>query len=264
MIKLGICTKPENAKVIAEAGFEYYEVSLNWLANLTEEEYAEQLKLVKAAPIPALAANGMIGSDVRTTGPDFDESKIRAYLEKAFGRAHAFGINVVVYGSSASRNVPEGFPQAEAWRQIARYLTICNEYCAKYGIDVAIEPLRRKESNIMNLVTEGTMMSALLNLEHIGTLGDTHHMLCGHEPFSAFTQAGKLLKHVHISHSMGDEGGRDWPYPGDDNDYDAVFEALKAADYDGKISIEAGCKDMLEDGKKAFAVLDGLRKKYFG
>ena len=171
-------------------------------------------------------------------------------------------MKVVVFGSGAARGVPEGWPQDEAWRQIARYLTIAEEYCAKYDVTIAIEPLRRAECNIMNLVTEGTLMSALLNLPHIGTLGDTHHMLCGHEPFSALTQAGRLLKHVHISHSMGDEGGRDYPAPNDDNDYDVIFEALKAGGYEGRVSIEAGCKDMTVDGAKAFEVLDALRKKY--
>lgn len=262
MIRLGVCTKPENAELVGRLGFDFIEMSLAWLEDLSDEEYARQRDILKAAPIGAEACNGMLPGRVRVTGPDVDESVIRAYLEKAFFRAHEMGVKVVVFGSGAARGVPEGWPQDEAWRQIARYLTIAEEYCEKYDITVAIEPLRRAECNIMNLVTEGTLMSALLNLPHIGTLGDTHHMLCGHEPFSALTQAGRLLRHVHISHSMGDEGGRDYPAPGDDNDYDVIFEALKAGGYEGRVSIEAGCKDMAIDGAKAFEVLDALRKKY--
>lgn len=262
MIRLGICRNPEDAQLIGEMGFDFIEVGLSWLHDLSDEEYARQLEIMKDAPIGVEACNGMLPGRVRVTGPDVDEVQIRAYLEKAFARAHEMGVKVVVFGSGAARGVPEGWPQDEAWRQIARYLTIAEEYCAKYDIEIAIEPLRRAECNIMNLVTEGTMMSALLNLPHIGTLGDTHHMLCGHEPFSALTQAGKLLKHVHISHSMGNEGGRDYPAPGDDNDYDVIFEALKAGSYDARVSIEAGCNDLAVDGAKAFEVLDALRKKY--
>ncbi len=262
MIRLGICGRPADAKNAAEAGFDFLEIGLSWLHDLTDEEYAAECDIMKDAPIRVEACNGMLPGRVKVTGPDVDENQIRAYLDKAFDRAHKLGVQVVVFGSGAARGVPEGWPQDEAWRQIARFLTIAEEYCEKYGIDVAIEPLRRAECNIMNLVTEGTLMSAMLNLEHIGTLGDTHHMLCGHEPFSALTQAGKQLKHVHISHSMGNEGGRDFPAADDDNDYDVIFEALQAGKYDKRVSIESGWKDWSVDGPKAFALLDGLRKKY--
>ncbi|MBR4443067.1 MAG: sugar phosphate isomerase/epimerase [Clostridia bacterium] len=260
MIRLGVCAKPEHMELLAKQGFEYIEIGLSWLHSLSEEDYQKELAIAKAAPINVEAANGMLPGTVKVTGPDADEATIRAYLEKAFSRAHEIGIKVIVFGSGAARGVPEGWPHAEAWRQIARYLTIAEEYCAKYDIEIAIEPLRRAECNIMNMVTEGTMMSALLNLPHIGTLGDTYHMVCSHEPYSAFVQAGKLLKHVHIGHTIGVDQGRIWPTAEDGENYREVFEALEAAGYKGRVSIEAGTKDMAADGPKAFAVLDKARK----
>ena len=260
MIRLGVCTKPENMELLAKQGFEYIEVGLSWLAGLSEEDYRRELAIAKAAPIGVESANGMLPGAVRVTGPEADEAVIRDYLEKAFCRAHEIGIRVVVFGSGGARRVPEGWPQVEAWRQIARFLAICEEYCAKYDIEIAIEPLRRAECNIMNLVTEGTMMSALVNLPHIGTLGDTYHMICGHEPYSALVQAGKALRHVHISHSLGVDAGRIWPSPDDGENYREVFEALEAAGYEGRVSIEAGCEDMAVDGPKAFAALDRARR----
>ncbi len=260
MIRLGVCAKPENMELLAKQGFEYIEIGLSWLHGLSEEDYQKELAIAKAAPIGVEAANGMLPGTVRVVGPEADEAVIRAYLEKAFSRAHEIGIRVIVFGSGAARRVPEGWPQEEAWRQIARFLTIAEEYCEKYGIDIAIEPLRRGECNIMNLVTEGTMMSALLNLPRIGTLGDTYHMICGHEPYSALAQAGRLLRHVHISHTPGVDAVRVWPTPDDGENYREVFEALEAAGYDGRVSIEAGCEDMAVDGVKAFAALDRARR----
>jgi len=255
MIRLGVCTSADNIDLIADAGFEYIEIGFAWLNSLSEEEYQKLLGKVKAARIGVEASNGMLPGDLKVVGPDVNEAAIREYLEKTFRRGSELGIKVVIFGSGAARRVPDGFPQDEAWRQIARYLTIVSEYCVKYGIDLAIEPLRRAECNIMNLVTEGTLMASMLNLPGIGVLGDTHHMLCGCEPYSAFEQAGKLLKHVHISHSMGNEGGRDYPSPGDDGDYKVVFDALKACGYDGRVSIEAGCKDLAKDAPAAFEAL---------
>ncbi len=255
MIRLGVCTSPDNIDLIADAGFEYIEIGFAWLHGLSEEDYQKALAQVKASRIKVEASNGMLPGTLKVVGPDVDENAVRAYLEKAFARGREIGVKTVIFGSGAARGVPEGFPQDEAWRQIHRYLTIAAEYCEKYDIDLAIEPLRRAECNIMNLVTEGTLMSALINHPRIGVLGDTHHMACSCEPWSAFAQAGKLLKHVHISHSMGNEKGRDYPAPGDDGDYKVIFDALKACGYEGRVSIEAGCKDLKEDAPKAYKAL---------
>ena len=259
MIRLGVCTEPKYAAVLASLGFEYIEIGLAWLHSLTDEEYAAQLALIKDAPIAAEAANGMMPGTVKVVGPEADEEKIKAYLEKAFSRAREMGVKTVVFGSGAARGVPEGWPHEKAWRQIAAFLKIASDYGRKYGIDLAIEPLRRGECNILNLVTEATLMSSLLNLDNVGALGDTYHMISTHEPYSALAQAGKRLRHVHVSHTLGVDQGRIWPAPDDGEDYVSLFKALKAAGYEGRVSIEAGCNDVTEDGKKAFAVLDAAR-----
>ena len=255
MIRLGVCTSADNIDIAAAAGFDYIEIGFAWLNGLSDGEFEALLDKVKASPIGVEASNGMLPGDLKVVGPDVDEAAVRAYLDKTFSRGQQLGIRVVIFGSGAARRVPEGFPQDEAWRQLARYLTIASEYCEKYGIELAIEPLRRVECNIMNLVTEATLMSAMLEKPSIGVLGDTHHMLCSAEPWSAFEQAGSLLKHVHISHSMGNENGRDYPAPGDDGGYEEIFSVLKGCGYDGRVSIEAGCKDFSADAPAACRVL---------
>lgn len=255
MIKLGVCTSPENIGLVEQAGFDYIEIGFSWLAGLSEEDYQTALAQVRAAGIGAEAANGMLPGEVKVVGPEADERKIRNYLDVAFARGSELGVKVVVFGSGVARGVPDDFPHAEAWRQIAAYLKIVSEYCVLYHMELAIEPLRRAECNILNFVTEGTILSALLNLPGIGVLGDTHHMFCGGEPNAALSQAGAYLKHIHVSHSMGDEGGRVFPYPGDGSDYRALFDELKKMDYQGRVSIEAGCKNMAEDARKAYEAL---------
>ena len=103
MIRLGVCTKPENAALLAQQGFEYIEVGLAWLHGLTKEDYQKELAIAKAAPIRVEAANGMLPGEVKVTGPEANDDTIRAYLEKAFCRAHEMGIKIVVFGSSGVR-----------------------------------------------------------------------------------------------------------------------------------------------------------------
>ena len=134
------------------------------------------------------------------------------------------------------------------------------EYADRYGIDVAIEPLRRTECNILNLVSEGTLLSALVNHPRIGALGDTFHMICSSEPYDALIYAGEKLKHIHISHTISNEKGRVWPCLGDGEDYRALFACLERARYTGRVSVEASCDDIAAQANETFQALDLARR----
>lgn len=251
MIRLGACGNTDIIDLIADSGFDYMECGFAWLCGLSEERYARELARVKNARIKVEACNGMLPRELKVTGSEVSEAAIREYFDKAFPRAKAMGVEIVVFGSSFARNVPEGFPHDEAWRQLAHYLTIANEYCEKYDMRVVIEPLRRFETNIINLVGEAIALAALVNLPRIGVLGDTYHMVAASEPYTALSHAGKRLWHMHICNSSN----RQNPAIGDGGDYKEVFEALKAAGYDGRVSVEARWKDFPNQIGEAYQVL---------
>ncbi len=260
MIKIGICTDVKNIDIVEKCGYDYIELSLAGLAAMSDAEYAEAYERVQRAGIKAEACNGMLPADVRVTGPDVSAQKIHDYLEHAFTRAEKLGVKVVVFGSAGARNVPAGFDMGQAYRQISNFLRLTQPHAQEHGITIAIEPLRRGESNIINLVSEGTMLAALLQLPNIKTLGDTYHMALCSEPLSALTAAGDLLAHVHTANALG----RILPKEGDGENYMGIFQALKASGYDGRISCEAGCKDFAADAQAAFNVLDKCRKAVYG
>ena len=260
MFRFGVCTSIDNIEKAASLGFDFIEYGFSRLNALTEDEFREAVKRVEASPIRVEACNGMLPPELKVTGEDVDEQAIRTYLDRTFTRAKLLGVEVVVFGSGAARNVPAGYPHEKAWRDIAAYLRIAEEYCEKYRLDVAIEPLRRKECNIINFVSEGMLLCSFLNLPHIGVLGDTHHMLSGSEPYAALAYAGSRLRHIHISHSFGPESGRDYPYEGDGEDHAGLFETLSKMDYRGRVSIEAGCNDFMADGAKALELMRKLAR----
>ncbi|MCR4578339.1 MAG: sugar phosphate isomerase/epimerase, partial [Clostridiales bacterium] len=177
------------------------------------------------------------------------------YLDTAFERAERLGVKTVVFGSGRSRMVPEGFDTAQAWRQIDNFLRACEKHAAQHDITVVIEPLRSVECNIMNYVSEATLMAALINLPHIAGLGDTYHMEMGGESFNSLRMAGSLLKHVHVANAIG----RKFPRPGDGEKYADLFEALKDIGYEGRVSVEGGCDDFDADVGPAFEALNAVR-----
>ncbi len=255
MIRLGICTDVSNINEIAEIGFDYLEFNLAKLYAMTEEEFVSTCALVDAASIKVEACNCMLPGEIKVVGESVNAQAIHDYLDKAFVRARRLGVKVVVFGSGNSRRVPDGFDTSVAWRQIGNYLRMVERHAMENDITVVIEPLRAGECNIMNFVSEATLMASLIQMPHIAVLADTYHMALGSEPLNALAMAGGLLKHVHIANAIG----RKYPKEGDGERYADIFETLKEMGYEGRVSVEAGCDDFSRDAREAFKVLNALR-----
>ena len=255
MIRLGVCTDIKNINEIAEIGFDYLEFSLARLAGMTDEEYGEVCAIVDSAPIKVEACNGMLPGDIKVVGEQVNAQVIHDYLDKAFSRAKRLGVKIVVFGSGASRRVPDGFDTGVAWRQIANFLRMVQRHALENDITVVIEPLRAGECNIMNFVSEATLMASLIQMPNIAVLADTYHMALGSEPLSALTMAGSQLKHMHIANAIG----RKFPEAGDGERYQEIFDTLKEMGYEGRVSVEAGCSDFSHDARAAYEVLNAQR-----
>lgn len=255
MIRLGVCTDIDNIGTLAAMGYDYLEAGLSKVAQLSQEAFDAALAKVSASPIKVEAFNVMVPGTIRLTGPDVRPDEIQTYLEAAFPRAAALGGRVIVFGSGGARRVPEGWTTDEAWKQLIAYLQQCAPLCEKYGICIAIEPLRQAETNILHTVREGAALAAAVGSPFVGVLGDTFHMHAENEPLSAFSDAKAWLKHVHTAEPTQ----RVYPKAGDGCDYAAIFDALKAAGYEGRLSVEGRCEDLERDGTEALAVLRAAR-----
>lgn len=255
MIRLGICTQIQYAERMAQIGFDYIEPAMTNVAAMTDAEFDEARRILTGSGLQAEAMNGMMPGSIRLTGENVNAQQIHDYLDKAFTRAEQLGTKVVVFGSGAARAVPEGFDYAQAWRQLANFLRMAERHARNHNIVVAVEPLRRAECNIINFVSEAMALTSLVNMPHIGVLGDTYHMAMGSEPLEALVHAGPQLCHIHVANAVG----RYFPKPRDGEDYAAIFDALHRANYPGRISIEGRTEDLIADAETAYRVLNQLR-----
>lgn len=256
MIRIGVCSSIDNIAKVQKAGFDYLEGNLSAIYAMSDEDFEKACKTVDASAIKVESTNCLLPGSVKVTGPEVDTEGLKAYLNKAFSRAARLGVKVCVFGSSGARRVPEGFSTAEGWRQVADFLRMANDIAAEYDVTIAIEPLRFVESNILNYVSEATLLASLLNLPRVGVLGDTYHMAMGSESWNAFKMAGPLLKHVHVACAIG----RTAPRKGDGEHYDELFKTLTEAGYEGRVSIEGKYEDFDAELPGCFAVLDEARR----
>jgi sugar phosphate isomerase/epimerase len=238
---IGICTRYTNGEWMQRVGFAYVEegVSKFLVPNQTDEDFAAILEDAAKYPLPVKACNGFIPSDMKSVGPDAVPVDILRYMETAFKRAQQAGVEIIVFGSGGSRNIPEGFSRSEARRQ---FIDLCKQMAPiakKYGVTVVLEPLNSRECNFINSVAEGGEIVKAVNHHNFRLLADIYHMKKDNESPENIVKYGKLFKHVHIAEKQ------DRAVPGTYNeDFRPYFDALRKIDYKGRISIEAQWKDM--------------------
>jgi sugar phosphate isomerase/epimerase len=236
-----------------EIGYDYIELSLAHLAALTDAEFDAVCRRVAAAGLTCEACNNFFPRAVRLTGSEVNWDGVGEYIHHAVSRAAALGVQVIVFGSSAAKNVPEGFPMVEAWKQITRVLHLAAGEAGPRGITIAIEPLNRGESNILHTVAEGLAMVRRVKRPEVQVLADYYHMALERENLAILREAGPALRHVHFARVAG----RTFP-TGPDPDFPAFFEALTHAGYDGRVSVEGFTTNFYEDAAASLAVLRGL------
>jgi len=242
-------------------GAEYVEPALSKTAALSEAEFEAAKRKVLASPVRVEAANWFVPGDIRLTGPAVDRAKIRAYLEKALGRAEALGAKVVVFGSPGARNAPEGFPKEKAWKQLQDFLRQCAEVIEErgYGMVIAIEPLRKQESNLVNTAAEGLQLAREVNRPSIRLHIDFYHLAVENEDPAVILEAKDYIAHLHMAEPKERRLIR---AESEDPRLAPFFANLKAIGYRGRISVEGPVQNAEEDIRAGLAFLKAMAAKH--
>lgn len=234
-MRFGACVDYVWISELEAAGFDYLEFVLSRLATMEEEEYQKVCEAVEGSSLKIEACNGFFPAGIQVTGPEVDYEKVREYAETAMARAAKVGCKIAVLGSGGARRVPENFDFAEAYEQFGKVLKICGDAAARYGITIALEPLRRAETNFINTVEEGLALCKKVNHPHVKCLADFYHVFCNEESLKAIKEAGEWLVHAHLARANID---RHIPYEGDREACETWAAALKECGYDARISLE--------------------------
>lgn len=258
-MKIGCCTnmlarKPnmvgeEFIPLLKAIGFDYVELPLAEMMILSDADFRSLSEVVRASKIPCECCNNFFPKTMRLTGRTTDFAKTLEYVSLAFKRVRSLGAEVVVFGSGPAKQVPDGFPVSEAVLQLIELLKAISPLAAENGIQIAIEPLRKEECNIINTYSEACALATAVASENVKVLIDYYHSYCsGESPNSVLDQDPHLLKHVHFSHPIQ----RDCPSESNADELsDTFLSNLRKMDYQGRISIEAYVSDYEEDLKNA-------------
>jgi len=179
---------------------------------------------VSTAPPPAV---NLIDADRRAAGID--------YLRQVITVAANVGATVVCgpLAAPVGERRGRGYTQAE-WDSCVLGLRAAGAIAADHGVTLALEPLNRFETFIVNTVADGVRLVAEIDQPAVGLLWDTFHMHIEEKSTAAaIRQAGRYIKHFHASENdRGTVGTGQVAWP-------SVFGALRDINYQGQIVVES-------------------------
>lgn len=245
-MRFGCCCSIDQAAVAHAAGFHYIETTVvSLLPEATDPFFAPLLETYQAAPIPVRACNVFLPGDLKVVGPEVDWLRVEAYVRTALRRVKLIGADLIVFGSGKARMVPDDFARSAAEDQLVDFLQLVGEVATTHAMTVVIEPLNRKESNILNSVDEAVALAQRVNRPTIRVLADFYHMDEEQEPLHHLLAYQEWLAHIHVA-DTGRRAPGTGTYP-----YTEFVDLLRQADYDGLVSIECRWEDFAAEAGPA-------------
>jgi sugar phosphate isomerase/epimerase len=250
-MRFGACRPLESLDAVEELGFDYIEMGVQptLVPESPDAEFGAIARVLRRHRLRPEAMNGFLPVDLKVVGLHVDPARVRRYVWNVGWRAREVGCEVVVFGSTPSRDVPPGFPIARARQQVVHFMRLISDLWAEGGPICVLEPANPKETNYIHTVHDGLGIVRAVNRPNVLAFGDFYHMVEGGEGTEGLLEAGPLLHHMHAADS-----GRRPPSKGH-ADFGGLFRALRRTGYRGRFSLECIWDRFSQEGGEALAHL---------
>lgn len=264
-MQYGLCTNmnatpqdivgQEQFSAALQAGFDYVELPLTQTMQLSDLGFLALCRKMEEMELECRKFNNFFPVTMRLTGPEANQETNVDYARRSLHRAYNAGADTVVFGSGPAKMVPTGFSMDKGYRQVVDLLKEIGPIAKKMGIQIAIEPLRRAECNLINSFEEGCRLCDAVGHEAVKVLVDFYHLDVEKEPVSNIVSYGKdYLCHVHFA----EPEQRRFPQADKAGYYYDFMQALYKINYDGGLSIEGYSDNLKEEASPALQILKNV------
>jgi sugar phosphate isomerase/epimerase len=251
---IGWCirARPEVYAQAKTLGYEFVELALQDVLNLSDDDFDKRRAEFDAVGLPALVGYNSIPRDLKLVGPDIDQARQDAHLRKMLTRAAALKLSYLVLNAGGSWRVPDGFDARQAFTQLADFSRRFATQAAAHNITVLVQPLRSSDSNQITTIGEAIKLIETVNHANFALLVDYSFLVIQKDDLEALTKSPAALRHVWISNPAKN---RTYATSDDESDYGAFFGVLKRIGYKGGLSVHGGSQDIPNDAPRAIAFL---------
>ena len=185
-------------------------------------------------------------------GPDRDLSSEDAavrraglsYLERCIDLASELKspfVSAPMYAAVGNTRLIDERSRGEQWQRAVASLKRAAEHAGGRGVKLAIEPLNRFETDLVNTVDQGLRLIDDVEADNVGLLLDTFHMNIEEKniPAAIRRAAGRIVEF----HACANDRGT----PGEDHQpWREIAAALREASFEGPVVIEAFTPEIKE------------------
>ena len=227
-------------------GFDFVEIAVEDTSLIDAKLIRVELEKSGLRCKSICAATGQ-GRDLR--GNKKEQINTIEYIEELIDIAEIVGSKLVAGPIYSAVGRAEYYSDSEKKKQkalVVANLKVLAGIAEKKNIKLAIEPLNRYETDMVNTCAQAMDLIKEVGSEALQIHLDTFHMnLEEKDPAKAIRLAGDRLGLLHAS-------GSDRGTPGGDQiNWDNIFRALKYIDYQGDIVIESFTPDVKSIAKAA-------------
>jgi len=170
-----------------------------------------------------------------------------AYLRRCVDFAAALGSPFVsgpMYSAVGKTRFLEAPERRRQWHLAVTNLREAAKYAADLGVKLAIEPINRFETDLVNTVDQGLELLLEVDTDNIGLLLDTFHMNIEEKdiPAAILRAAGHIVEVHACANDRGTPGEDHLPWP-------KIAAALAQTGYEGPLIIEAFTPEIREIAK---------------
>lgn len=242
-MRYGLCFSQNIVDNVCADTFEFGELQLAQIAELDKSSLYELRKKLTEKGISAETTNCFFPGGFRLCADGYSRNKVEEYCKLALSKARFLGIDTCVLGSGGARNIPDGSDRSSCLEQFKEAVYTAGNCAAEWGITVVIEPLNKRETNVINTVSDGAVFVRELSHPNVMLLADFYHILLENESFDSIVENADVIRHIHIARPET----RAMPVPDDGYDYGSMAKAVKKAKYNGRISLEGNVKDIVNE-----------------
>ncbi len=225
--------------ILAELGYDYVEIPLNVLSQLSDSEVKQVRAALRSSGLPCRTCNDFMPTSYNITGNDLTpRDTIKRYLDRAFyliGQ-DGMGASYTVFGSPWSRNCPEGFDRETAFFQIEDFLIDAAVLAEQNGITIVVEAINYTETNMLNHFPDITRLVRHADHPNIKAHCDYYHIRMENDDPAIILDGGELIAHTHIAKAK-----RGY-LTNCENETPMIYQfadALRSIGYNGGMSLEA-------------------------